>query len=554
MTRGVYKILRNIWAPVVLGALPVLYMLYRNIVTVFVWELPLPLLVSTALSIFLFIIFLISTQNLSAASLISSLVLIGLYAFGPLKDLLEKLGLTEFKDEAGFISLLLINLIILLVSFKVLQKKELITKWSFRLNLAVSLLLVLFIAGGVYRQFDHDHDLKNLGPIVPEQPALSMDTPNIYYIITNGLGRLDVLKDGYGVDISDINNAFKNLGFFVAANSRANYTDPHASVASIMNMDFLNDWVAIEGSKNYSSEILSEAIQYNKIIPIFKKRGYKVVSISSGRSDIDLISADQQSGMSVFYDDLISLVFKITPIGFIINEFQLYDWQYRRHRGLILDALKNLPKTTEISGPKLVIANILSPEPPFIFNHNGTIRSHHVPFGFQDGSNFVGNKRDYMIKYAEQVRFILSELINILSHISRKDPFGIIVVQGDHGSGLQYHLNSTKLGDPHERLAIFNAYRLGGANPSEVGLDHNSSPVNTFRIILNHAFGMNLPLLESRSYFSAELKPLSFKEIPESMPRILTCRPSPSGRVGRIGPECLEPYPKEQGPPSATPY
>ncbi len=563
MTRGVYKILRNIWAPVVLGALPILYVVYVDIVTVFAWELPLPILLSTALSILLFIIFLIPTQNLSAASVISSLVLIGLYVFGPLRELLEKIGLSEFKEEAGFISIILINLIIFLISLKILRNQDIRAEWSLRLNWLATIALVLFMLGGLYRHIEHDHDLNNLGPGVPEHIEERTDAPNIYYIITNGLGRLDVLKDGYEIDITSFKEVLKNLATgsypssqvaFIAANSRANYTDSHASVASIMNMDLLNDWVVREGSKNYSSEILSEAIQYNKLIPILKKQGYKIISISSGRSDVDLIQADQRSGMSVFYDDLISLVYKITPIGFIINELELYDWQYNRHRGLILKALTNIPQTVEISGPKFVLANILSPEPPFVFNHDGTARSHYGSFGFQDDSNFVGNKRDYMIKYSEQARFIISELIDVLSYISRKDPFGIIVVQGDHGPGLQYHRNSPLLGDSQERLAIFNAYRMGGANPSEVGLDHNTSPVNTFRIILNYTLGLNLPLLENRSYFSTALRPLNFIEIPESMPRILTCRPSPSGRVGRIGPECLEPYPKEPGPPSSTPY
>jgi hypothetical protein len=462
--------------------------------------------------------------------------------------------LSELKEEASFISFILINLAIFFATRRVLRSQEITFKWSERLNLVVSLLLALFVLGGIYRQVDHNHDLKNLGPVVPDSIIPAFDKPNIYFIIANGLGRLDVLKDGYGIDTSAFIEALNNLGFFVAANSRANYTDPHASVASIMNMDLINDWVELEGSKNYSFEILSKAIRYNRIIPILRTKGYKVVSISSGRSDIDLIPADHQSGMSVFHDDLISLVFNITPIGFIIDEFELYDWQYRRHRGLILEALGNLPKTTDVSGPKLVIANILSPEPPFIFNHNGTARSTFGPFGFQDGSNFRGNKRDYSIKYSEQAKFILSELTSILSHIAREDPFGIVVVQGDHGSGLQYHVNSPKLGDPHERLAIFNAYRMGGANPTEVGLDYDTSPVNTFRIILNHAFALKLPLLENRSYFSAELKPLIFKEVPNATPRILTCRPSPSGRVGRIGQECLEPYPKGQGSPSSTLY
>jgi hypothetical protein len=62
-----------------------------------------------------------------------------------------------------------------------------------------------------------------------------------------------------------------------------------------------------------------------------------------------------------------------------------------------------------------------------------------------------------------------------------------------------------------DRFSILNAYYLGGRESSL--LYPSISPVNTFRVVLNEFFGMDLELLPDRSYFSLWLTPFDFEEV-----------------------------------------
>ena len=54
-------------------------------------------------------------------------------------------------------------------------------------------------------------------------PGATTDLPNIYLIIADGHGRLDVLRDAYGYDPTHFESALDDLAFTVANSSRANY-------------------------------------------------------------------------------------------------------------------------------------------------------------------------------------------------------------------------------------------------------------------------------------------------------------------------------------------
>jgi hypothetical protein len=91
--------------------------------------------------------------------------------------------------------------------------------------------------------------------------------------------------------------------------------------------------------------------------------------------------------------------------------------------------------------------------------------------------------------------------------ISDSETPPIIIVQGDHGG-----LDTTD----EERMAILNAYYLPGDGNQL--LYENITPINTFRLIINHYFGSDFEPLEDVSYFSSYKHPFQFKVIPNTRP------------------------------------
>ncbi len=78
-------------------------------------------------------------------------------------------------------------------------------------------------------------------------PSAATGLPDIYYIILDGYGRSDVLADLYGIDNTDFLRFLEQRGFYVAADARSNYSKTILSLASALNMQYLDEIVEIPG-------------------------------------------------------------------------------------------------------------------------------------------------------------------------------------------------------------------------------------------------------------------------------------------------------------------
>jgi hypothetical protein len=78
----------------------------------------------------------------------------------------------------------------------------------------------------------------------------------------------------------------------------------------------------------------------------------------------------------------------------------------------------------------------------------------------------------------------------------------VIIVQGDHG---------WVAADPENRMRILNAYYLpqGGDQKLYEGI----SPVNSFRLVLDHYFGAGYNFLKDDSYYSTYQLPFKFSYV-----------------------------------------
>jgi hypothetical protein len=150
--------------------------------------------------------------------------------------------------------------------------------------------------------------------------------------------------------------------------------------------------------------------------------------------------------------------------------------------------LERLPATP---GPIFVFAHIVSPHKPFVFGPNGEP---------------VAEGIDEKTAYRDQVTYLNSRILPLLQKIISNSPTPpIIIVQGDHG-GIE------TAGE--ERMAILNAYYLPeGGNQI---LYETITPVNSFRLILNHYFGASYEALEDASYFSDYKSPFKYEIVPNS--------------------------------------
>ncbi len=84
-----------------------------------------------------------------------------------------------------------------------------------------------------------------------------------------------------------------------------------------------------------------------------------------------------------------------------------------------------------------------------------------------------------------------------------------IVLQGDHGSKLNLDQDSLARTDIQEVLPILFAVRA----PFSDQVPADLTPVNLFRLIFSQTFGDDLPLLESKSFYSTWVRPYQYEQV-----------------------------------------
>ncbi len=344
-----------------------------------------------------------------------------------------------------------------------------------------------------------------------EGVAVSSAPPDIYYIVVDAYARQDILQSLFGHDNSKFIDYLVDRGFYVADYSTANYPQTALSLASSLNMVYLDGVIEKVGTHTSDRMPLAAMIKQCKIFSLFRNSGYKLMAFDSGvfatqitRADL-FLSPPTGWSPSEFQEGLIMY----TPL----SVFRATVADFRRER--ILYAFDHIPDAARDGGPTFVFAHLLLPHFPFIFDAEGR------PIEPRKG---VGARSDYGYDeytegYTDQLVFASNRLMALIDAILSQSTLPpIIIPQSDHGSAAQlgdaWNVTETNL---PERLSILNAYYF--PDHDYAGLYKEISPVNTFRVVLSKYFGMDYDLLEDRAYFSIWLRPYDLTEVTSEVRR-----------------------------------
>ncbi len=283
---------------------------------------------------------------------------------------------------------------------------------------------------------------------VPPRPAqqgsAAVRPPDIYYIIIDGYARSDVLRDQFGYDNAGLMAALEEQGFYVAAESRCNYIQTALSIASSLNMRYLDDLADALGPTSADRRPLSYLIQRSAVRQFLEGQGYATVALPSAVVWADLRDADYYrslpaAGLTLPEGRLLDLSLlslgKLTVPGF---GRLAREWTYAQHRSDVLAALDALPEVAEAfpGRPKFVFAHITSPHPPFVLDAEGRPLTPTYPFRLGDADHNPLGPAAYAAGYTGQVAYLDRALPGVLRAIvAGLEVPPIIVVQADHGRG-----------------------------------------------------------------------------------------------------------------------
>ncbi len=348
-----------------------------------------------------------------------------------------------------------------------------------------------------------------------EQPLSSKTTylPTIYFIILDGFSRQDMISKWYGVDLSDFVSFLEEKGFYVAGKSHSNYVTTSLSLSATLNYSYLDDYARYAGTQTSDLTPMQDLIAGNRTAAQLRSLGYRFVSFTTGYPFTEIKTADLYLGPTFNLNSFSSTLIDNTPVfPFIL------DRQYDDARERILYTFDHLGDAAISSKPSFVFAHIMSPHPPFIFDDKGQPTNPPRAYSNNDGSDFfqVGTRQEYIQGYRNQVLFTSTRIRQTIEQILQNSPQPpIIIIQGDHGSGLNLDQHDLAKTDVQDRFSNLIAIYMPGMNSKM--LYPNISSVNTFRVILDNYFGTNYKLLDDRSYYATLDHPYKLVDVTDRL-------------------------------------
>lgn len=478
----------------------ILFIAARNMEEVSLSQILLPsafLLILTSLAVIVFRLF--SMDRLKTGLLISIFWVL-FFTYGHIFDLLSEWRTGSLVLAKHKYLLIIWAVTYLLLTYIVLKtKKKLIALTKITNIFAIVLVTFSLISIGVHLVKTNERGERI--PVKQSEKEIARSgnvklLPDIYYIILDAYARADVLNEFYGYDNNHFIDNLKNQGFYIATKSHSNYSTTFMSLASSMNMEYVNYLANFEKAGSSSRRAPFRMIQNSKAMNFLKNKGYAFITFSSGSGATENMSyADLQYGTGQI-DEFIIVLIQSTALRpfsrFILS---------KNHRKRILYTFSQLADVHKIKKPKFVFAHILCPHPPYVFGKNGET----VPVGELkfDGSHWLKKQL-----YLNQLIYINGKIEKLVNEIKKNSDISpIIILQGDHGSASSFfqHPGGYRQKNPDktmlkERTSILNAYLL--PNGGNRLLYDSITPVNTFRVVFKYYFNADMELLDDFVYFS----------------------------------------------------
>lgn len=511
--------------PVLLATFPALFVYANNVDRIRPRTVVGPIVVVVLLTLALWLLVTVMLRDVRRAALIVSLFLLLFFSFGICYLELTAVLAGESASSSIEVPAALLTvwtLVFSLGTYAFVKTDQDLRNLTTIVNVVAGcLVLTCVIQIGIGQQRAPRVELGDVRATDTEAgPTVYADVdsvPDIYYIILDGYARSDVLHEVYDLDNGEFLESLEARGFYVASECRANYSQTLLSLASSLNLNYLDDLVSRIGADYPGTGPVLEMIRDSAVVQLLEQHGYSTVAFASGYTGTELKTADRYLAARWYPDELQVALINMTPIPFIAQPFyDMHDW----HRERILYTFEHIADASEFEGPTFVFAHILAPHPPFVFGRHGEEIDPEYQFVLDDGSHLVGNRgftrEEYIHGYREQLLFINTKVTAAVDAIlSRSDRPVVIVLQGDHGPGSMLDWESAERSNLEERFSILNAYHLPG--DGEAGLYDQISPVNTFRLIFTAYLGAEYARLEDESYFSTVGRQYAFQSVTDEL-------------------------------------
>jgi hypothetical protein len=517
------KIMGVPFHPFMLSAYAVLGVYATNANEIPIAQIWRPVSVSILFAALILIFFILKTRELGRAGFLATLTVLGFFYFGHLFFFISYFPLLSgIPGKLYLTSLAWVVLLIGLGHRKVwIQFKNPLTVTR-ALNIIGLLVIVFPLATTVFVALETKTQDEAINSYMSglDNPILASKTrpPDIYYIILDGYGRNDVLEDLYGVENNSLLEFLSQKNFYVADQASSNYMQTELSLASALNFQYLDFLTAGMGNSQNRGP-LNTLIHNSLVRRMLSNIGYRFTALPSSVLFTQIRNADTYISVSGgAINELEGLIIAKTIPGAYIEDMGLniplpnYSTQ-RKTIVFTIETLKSMPDSEE---PRFIFAHILAPHPPFVFDDMGNSTQPDRPYFIGDATGFLGDKEEYLSGYAQEVKFLNTQIAAVVEAIlNNSKGNSIIIIHGDHGPGAFTSFTDPDKSCFRERFSILLAIYLPNQDYSK--FQDDVSLVNLFPALFNTYYEADIKYLENRSYFASWMKPYKFIDVTDKL-------------------------------------
>ena len=371
---------------------------------------------------------------------------------------------------------------------------------------AISLITIIpFETGRVIRSDGED----------VEEPAIATATTtpdrDIYFFVFDRYGSDWSINERFGIE-NDLGPDLEAAGFQVIPGARANYRATDFSLASMLNMRFLDDLTAIVGRESDDRTPARAKIARHDVGRFLRANGYRYYHIGAWYEPTRTNAIADEAMRLGRTTELEGVLREATIVPALERLFatETKDTDFRDlHRNEALFGFRQVERLADEPGRKFVFTHFLLPHPPYGFHADGSIVL-----------KAEEESRPEAELYDEQLRFTNDRIREMVAKLLDRpeDEQPIIVMSGDEGPFLCFNHDCVD-GSPETYGIRFGTLRAYYLPDSDYVVPPDDSGVNIFRTIFREYFGADLPPLPNRSYDWPDNDHLyDFRDVTDELP------------------------------------
>jgi len=513
--------------PLLFAWFPILALYSYNVAEVAPSEIVLPTAIMLGWALVSLFLWGLVLRNLKKAGLIVSAFMILFFSYGYVANAVEGWG-AIWKVLLPIWGILIIGSVV----FAIKTRRDLHRLTSILNIAAITLVIIPSINIVVHEVRAASHQIEK-SEIVDTNAVDLGEThtlPDIYYIILDRYASASTLEEVYGFDNSEFYDYLSGKGFYVASESVSNYMKTRSSLASSLNMQYIN----------YLSEELGE--EFTDLGPIYamledyevsrflRAKGYTYLHLGG---TFEPTRTNDYADMNITYGEspeFMVTLFKSTMLHPVLEDNRLGLWleelpawlispfvdgrRVDKWEGILyeFDEVGEVPAMEE---PTFVFAHLFVPHKPYVFDRDGN----YVSLEEEEEMGKIAGYVDQLIFTNKKVMGLIDEILST----SEVPP--IIILQADEGPWPEryerdeYYFKWEQATDAElkQKMRILNAYYLPNVD-YERYLYPSITPVNSFRLVFNLYFDTEFDLLDDRSYAIHSHKyPYKFLDVTERL-------------------------------------